>query len=1226
MTLDSPPGTPGEWHVDARGGEARATVARPTLDKAWRDGDHTRRLPKRLALQVASTAWLGPYRVLEPLGQGGMGVVYRARHSVTERAVAIKTVRVPASRWIESLRREIEALTQIRHPGIVRIVDHGVHHGRPWYAMDLLEGESLREFGARIWSPFRTASAPPGPLRALTATDQLSDDDAVEAEASRPTPVSSSRNLGEVPIAAGVLHQVLGLMRRLCATLAFLHGEGFVSCDMKPENVLVVGANPVLIDFGLSRRFPAATGREAIDAQRVVAGTVPYMSPEQLRGELVDARSDLYSVGCILYELLTGSPPFVGTPFSIRTQHLTSAPTQLSRVVREVPEALGTLVMRLLAKDPLERVAFADEVAGVLGEIAGDTQRLHDFPPPRPYLYRPRFVGRTDALARLSKLRDSALSGHGALALIGGESGAGKTRLALELTRVPLGFGCCVIASESVALAPEQPGIAASAPLHAVRPLLRAIADRCQEGGADATNRLLGPRRSVLAAYEPLLLDVPASEPLEPMVPLEPEASRLRVLRYVAQSLTVLAQEQPVLWILDDIAWADELSLAFLQSLTEENLADTPAFLVATYRTEDASDSVRALAEQSHVVSLVLPPLQVEDVSAMIADMLAAPVRHSAFAAYVADAADGNPFFVTEHIRTAVTERLFYRDQEHAWQLQAAESADVAYERLPLPGSLRELIEHRLNALSPAAREAARVAAVLGRESEAELLTEIVDLPAAVAASAIDELIRRSVLEQPSAERIRFVHDKLREVAYATPLETLQQIHLRAATALERKWSERADRAEIWATLAHHFSEAGRAPAAVEYLTLAARHAKANYANADAISHYGRALALLETHSAPVPETGHQIPESRSALHEALGDVLALVGQGDAARAAYEQAALHSSSSDPVAKARLGRKTGNTWEGTGDHEQALRFYMEARETLPPGFSAAVPGVRDEWISARFDELRVNYWLARGGAVERLIAELGPIVAGHADPRQLAGFYQSQIFHRFVRDRYLVSEATLELSETIVDVCGVEGAPDRAWAYFQHGFTVLLSRGPLEAEEPLTRGLELAERAGDVVNQARAGLYLAVAARMRGDVVDAADRSVRAARLASQAGMRQYTAAVKAIQGWLRMREGDHCRALELTGEALLDWARYGGVFPFHWLALVPRLEAQLAQKNTEDAIVSCKALLARDQRKLPPLIESHLSGAIGSWELGQCEASSEHLREAMRAFAAHHLT
>jgi hypothetical protein len=173
---------------------------------------------------------------------------------------------------------------------------------------------------------------------------------------------------------------------------------------------------------------------------------------------------------------------------------------------------------------------------------------------------------------------------------------------------------------------------------------------------------------------------------------------------------------------------------------------------------------------------------------------------------------------------------------------------------------------------------------------------------------------------------------------------------------------------------------------------------------------------------------------------------------------------------------------------------------------------------------------------------------------------------------------------------------------------------------------LTRALELAERAGDVVNQARAGLYLAVAARMRGDVAGAAGRSVRAGQFASQAGMRQYTAAVKAIQGWLRMREGDLRGALELTGDALLDWGRYGGVFPFHWLALVPRLEAQIAQENAEDAILSCRALLAPEQRKLPPSIESHLSDAIGSWELGQYEAASEHLRSAMQAFTAHDLT
>lgn len=204
-----------------------------------------------------------------------MGVVYRARHSVTERPVAIKTVFAPASRWMESIRREIDALTRIRHPGIVRILDHGLHEGRPWYAMDLLEGESLRHFGARIWSPYRTPSAAPGPIRPLTVTEPVS---RVMESAGKPERASPRPQAGDSPAAANSLPQVLGLMRRLCAALAFLHGEGIVSCDLKPENILLVGLTPVLIDFGLSCRFPGATGRESLDGQRSLAGTLPYVT------------------------------------------------------------------------------------------------------------------------------------------------------------------------------------------------------------------------------------------------------------------------------------------------------------------------------------------------------------------------------------------------------------------------------------------------------------------------------------------------------------------------------------------------------------------------------------------------------------------------------------------------------------------------------------------------------------------------------------------------------------------------------------------------------------------------------------------------------------------------------------------------------------------------------------------------------------------------------------
>src|ERR1700690_2021651 len=120
------------------------------LDRQHRAAENRRLVCSLRDGRVAEPTTIGPYRVLEPLGRGGMGVVYRARHLNSERAIALKTVDIPASRWIDSIRREIQALTRIRHPGIVRIVDHGVHQGRPWYAMDLVEGESLRSFGQRL--------------------------------------------------------------------------------------------------------------------------------------------------------------------------------------------------------------------------------------------------------------------------------------------------------------------------------------------------------------------------------------------------------------------------------------------------------------------------------------------------------------------------------------------------------------------------------------------------------------------------------------------------------------------------------------------------------------------------------------------------------------------------------------------------------------------------------------------------------------------------------------------------------------------------------------------------------------------------------------------------------------------------------------------------------------------------------------------------------------------
>ena len=359
-----------------------------------------------------STDPIGPYETETELGRGAMGLVHRARHTQTGQVVALKTAGESNAKWLEGIRREILTLTRISHPGVVRIVDHGLHGGRPWYAMELLLGETLQQFKGRIWSPYFRPSRPVPSSELVSRTvdfsSTLEGSDAGDTTVDE-LPRSSGEGVESVrlraDVAAGELPIVLRIGRRLCATLAFLHGEGFISCDLKPENVMLVDGSPIIIDFGLATHHPGGSGREAIVSPRRMTGTLPYMSPEQINGEFVDARSDLYSVGCLLYEMITGEKPFKGSPQEIVRGHLTIAPSPLSELVEGVPEELERIVMKLLGKTPADRFGYADEVARALAELSKDAEALHGFPVPRSYLYRPRFAGRAELLRGLTDRR-----------------------------------------------------------------------------------------------------------------------------------------------------------------------------------------------------------------------------------------------------------------------------------------------------------------------------------------------------------------------------------------------------------------------------------------------------------------------------------------------------------------------------------------------------------------------------------------------------------------------------------------------------------------------------------------------------------------------------------------------------------------------------------------------------------------------------------------------------
>jgi serine/threonine protein kinase len=247
------------------------------------------------------------------LGRGGMSVVYLARDLRHDRLVAVKVLRPNVPAGAERFGREIKTISLLAHPNIVPLFDSGAVAGFPFFVMPYIEGESLR--------------------RRLQREGRLEITDAV-------------RIAGEVGEA-----------------LEFAHGHGILHRDIKPENILLQGSHAVVTDFGVARALSEAVAGEKpgehLTEPGLVLGTAEYMSPEQASGDpAVDGRADLYSLGCVLYEMLTGVPPFTGgSPREVMTRRFRGSPRPVRELRTEVSSHLEAVVERAIAADPDERFA-----------------------------------------------------------------------------------------------------------------------------------------------------------------------------------------------------------------------------------------------------------------------------------------------------------------------------------------------------------------------------------------------------------------------------------------------------------------------------------------------------------------------------------------------------------------------------------------------------------------------------------------------------------------------------------------------------------------------------------------------------------------------------------------------------------------------------------------------------------------------------------------------------
>jgi hypothetical protein len=566
-----------------------------------------------------------------------------------------------------------------------------------------------------------------------------------------------------------------------------------------------------------------------------------------------------------------------------------------------------------------------------------------------------------------------------------------------------------------------------------------------------------------------------------------------------------------------------------------------------------------------------------------------------------------------------------------------------------VPPSLTGVLQARLDRLEPAERVVIQQASVVGRRFWDRAVARLGEISGATndetgIAATLASLQRKELVFQRDTSTFAgcreylFKHALLRDVAYESLLRRQRRsYHGAVADWLVETGGDRAD--EIAGLVGSHLELAGRAADAADHLARAAARATATFANDEAIRFYRRALELIRDGQGAPRDGAFAAPRDvalAAKLGEGLGDVLHLVGQHEAARAAYGDALAALANDQPLLQARLLRKTANAWvadrvfaEVDAAFENAERALGPAPEAGGPGEGTGVPaggtGVPDEgrlewwreWIAVQNDRMLAYYWQARVDELDALAQRARPAVERYATPAQRAGFFQALLMLDFRRYRYLLPDEAIDHATAYLAASEQSDDPGLlAFARFIVGFAFLWHGDQDAAEEQLTEALALAEQSGDASLEVRCVTYLTVLNRERGQLEEVRALTGRSLEVATAAGMPEYVATARANEAWLAWRDSD-LEAIERCGRAALElWPPVHASSSFRWTALWPLIGAALARDDTGAAVEFARRLLEPSQQRMADDLHAPVEAAVQAWDEGDRLAARGLLEDA----------
>jgi serine/threonine protein kinase/predicted ATPase len=809
------------------------------------------------------------YEMLQDLGEGGIGRVYKAYDRWMKKDLALKvlTIDVQNPFFVDSFKKEFLLLSQLKHPGVVEVLDFGyskttarLEQPLPYFTMEFVEGKSLQESFANFSDPLQ---------------------------------------------APGEFEKLYHLIWQICSILEFLHLRGLVHCDLKPDNLKVTDRifRPKILDFGLSEKIGSKRGKET-------KGTLSYMAPEMFKEEPLDERTDLYSLGVILYQLMTSKLPFsFDDPVKIVSAHLEQKPIPPLELNALLLPSLNELIMKLLEKSPADRPCNATQVremveAGLKQDFK-KTVKL-DFPQEKTFLahlYSGPLVGRETELSLFEDHLKLAVSSSGSCVYLSGEQGVGKTfllqnlKMKCQAQRIIFVDANCL---ESQTLA-YQPLI------ELLRKLEPYVKNRCPD------------------LYVQNLRDI-FKRSSQNSLPSQQAQTFLH--QKICQLLKEISCTLPLVLIIENLQWADFSTLKFLEyfqaqkdkgkiflccSLREEKLKENTSLQTLIdhgIRERDAKHLKLERFDRSRTRSLILSKLTQQKLP-------------SEFFTYVHARTSGNPFFIMEVLKYLMENKVVFL-KNSIWTTDIERLKDLA-----VPDSIEAVLLKNLERYDKKTLNFLNVLSVIDKKFSHRLLKELGLFDEKTQAEILSSLTNNQLLlkkEEFAGERIyyEFANQSLQSLLYQR-VDKDKRIfwHKRAGVLLEKLSSKEGEESVF--EIAHHYLEAGELEKAYQYALLSAEKMEQRFANPEVLRYLESAINVASR----LPERQKATEKQAVALMR-KADFCKKVGELNQAERDYQAILqLIKNSSDLKMLAETYNDLGDTYRLMHDYKKGLSFLSRA---------------------------------------------------------------------------------------------------------------------------------------------------------------------------------------------------------------------------------------------------------------------------------------------------------